>query len=81
MFYESRFMAVVARILGVSALAAVLGIGVGFVVVRASGDRGDPVPLYFVLGCVGSMIGAVAGAAGEIVAAVSRKPLHESREG
>jgi hypothetical protein len=70
-------MAVVARILGVSAFTSVAVSGVGLVLLRAAVSSATPgsefiIPVFF-LACVGGMIGAVAGAAREIVGAQRRK--------
>ena len=62
-------MVVVARIIGYSLLSAGLGAGIGYVLCWNAPDwRG----LGFVLACLGSIVGAVAGAAGEIVTAQRR---------
>ncbi len=63
-------MAVVARILGYSLLAAGPG-GVCLGYALAGYDPGFGLP-GFVLACVGAIVGAVAGAAGEIVTAQRR---------
>lgn len=57
-------MALIARILGLSLLTAALGAGLGFVLF---GEKSDASGVALLLGCVGAMIGAVAGAAREIV--------------
>ena len=62
-------MAVVARIIGYSLLTAGLGAGIGYALfINAPDWRG----LSFVLACLGTIVGAVAGAAGEIVTAQRR---------
>jgi hypothetical protein len=61
-----------ARIIGVSLLTAGLGAGLaGAFVGQNSRDYGL---LCLVLACVGGIIGAVAGAAGEIVIALRQRP-------
>lgn len=65
-------MAVVARVIGVSLLAAGLGAGFGFVIV---GNGSDATGIALLLACVGSVVGALAGGAGEVVRAVGRKDL------
>ena len=64
-------MAVVARIIGLSLLAAALGTGLGYALF---GPGRDSIGIALLLACVGAIVGAVAGAAGEIVAAQRRKP-------
>jgi hypothetical protein len=65
--YEKEMvMAVVARIIGYSLLTAGLGAGIGYVLF---GNAPDWRGLSFVLACLGTIVGAVAGAAGEIVTA------------
>jgi hypothetical protein len=69
---------VVARIIGYSLLTAALGAVLGGVLFSQLSDR-DRNGLSFVLACLGTIVGVVAGAAGEIVAAQRRlaepKPL------
>jgi hypothetical protein len=65
-------MDVVARIIVVSLLASALGAGIGLILFGQYGYRDYIVPTVF-LGCVGAIIGAVAGAAGEIVTAVRQR--------
>ena len=64
-------MAVVSRIIGYSFLTAGLGavIGAAFFWQLPDHDRNG---LSFVLACLGTIVGAVAGAAGEIVTAQRR---------
>ena len=64
-------MAVVARIIGYSLLTAGLGavLGLAFFWQFPDHDRNG---LSFVLACLGTIVGAVAGAAGEIVTAQRR---------
>jgi hypothetical protein len=71
-------MTVVARIIGYSLLTAGLGAVLGFELFSQLPDR-DRNGLSFVLACLGTIVGVVAGAAGEIVTAQRRiaapKPL------
>ena len=68
-------MAVVARILGYSLLT---GPGAAWFVYALSGhDNGAALPA-FLLACVGAIVGAVAGAAGEIVTAQRRLTTSEA---
>jgi hypothetical protein len=60
-------MAIVARIIGLSLLIAGLLAGLGYALFGR--DLG-----VILLACVGAIVGAVAGAAREIVAAQRRKP-------
>lgn len=64
-------MAVVARIIGYALLTAGLGalLGALFFAQRSELDRNG---LSFVLACLGTLVGTLAGAAGEIVAAQRR---------
>ena len=64
-------MAVVARILGYSLLTAGPGGGVWFGYALYEHDPGSALPALL-LACVGAIVGAVAGATGEIVAAQRR---------
>jgi hypothetical protein len=64
-------MAVVARIIGYSLLTAGLGAVIGFAVFSQLPDH-DRNGLSFVLACLGTIVGVVAGAAGEIVTAQRR---------
>jgi hypothetical protein len=64
-------MAVVARIIGYSLLTAGLGAVLGAVFFWQFSDN-ERNGLSFVLACLGTMVGAVAGAAGEIVTAQRR---------
>jgi hypothetical protein len=79
-------MAVVARIIGYSLLTAGMGAGIGFLLfVNASDhERIGLIFLSFVLACLGTIVGAIAGAAGEIVAAQRRlaepKPVSKTQE-
>jgi uncharacterized membrane protein YoaK (UPF0700 family) len=59
-------MAVVARIIGYSLLTAGLGAGLGLALFSQLPDH-DRNGLSFVLACLGTIVGVVAGAAGEIV--------------
>jgi hypothetical protein len=60
-------MALIARIIGLSLLTAVLGVGVA-THFFGQNDK-DWTLAALVLGCVGAIVGAVAGAAQEIAAA------------
>jgi hypothetical protein len=64
-------MAVVARIIGYSLLTAGLGAVLGFALFSQLPDH-DRNGLSFVLACLGTVVGVVAGAAGEIVTAQRR---------
>jgi hypothetical protein len=76
-------MAVAARIIGCSVLTAGLGAVVGFALFSQLPDH-DRNGLSFVLACLGTLVGVVAGAAGEIVTAQRRiaepKPMSKSSE-
>jgi hypothetical protein len=63
---KEMVMALVARIIGYSMLTSVLGALLGLVLFVH--HDGYPLPT-FLLACVGAMVGAVAGAAGEVVTA------------
>ena len=76
-------MAVVARILGYSLLTAGLGGWYGY----ALSGHEPPAAFWLACVCVGAIVGAVAGAAGEIVTALRRlteseamKPMSETSE-
>jgi hypothetical protein len=64
-------MAVVARIIGYSLLTAGLGAVLGIALFWRLSDH-ERNGLCFVLACLGTIVGAVAGAAGEIVTAQRR---------
>ena len=64
-------MAMIARIFGVSLIAGGLGAGLGFALL---GRNPDSSGISFVLGCVGAIVGALAGTARETVAALRQKP-------
>ena len=64
-------MAVVARIIGYSLLTAGLGAVLGFALFSQLPDHARN-GLSFVLACLGTIVGVVAGAAGEIVTAQRR---------
>ena len=65
-------MAVIARIIGVSLLTALLGAWLGSALFGNLPDVGGLAA--FLLGCLGAMIGALAGTAREIGLALRRKP-------
>jgi hypothetical protein len=64
-------MAMIARIFGVSLIGGGLGAGLGYALFGKYPDW-NGIPL--VLGCVGAIIGAIAGSARESVAASRQKP-------
>lgn len=64
-------MAIVTRIIGTSLLTAGLGVGLAFAL---RGESPDTPAIAFLLGCLGAITGAVAGATREVVAAQRRKP-------
>ena len=64
-------MALIARIIGLSLLAAGLGAGLGFALF---GQTHDATGVALLLGCVGAVVGAVAGTGHEIVTAMRQKP-------
>ena len=64
-------MALIARIIGSSLLTAGLGVGLGFAFFGQNPDYGG---ISLLLACVGGIIGAIAGAAREIVAALRQRP-------
>jgi uncharacterized membrane protein YoaK (UPF0700 family) len=64
-------MAVTARIIGSSLLTAALGALLGLALFSQFPDH-DRNGLSFVLACLGTIVGAVAGATGEIVTAQRR---------
>jgi hypothetical protein len=66
-------VASVARIIVVSLLTSGLGAGLGLVLFGQYPYSDYIIPTLF-LGCVGGIIGAVAGAAREIVTAIHQKP-------
>ena len=72
-------MAVVARIIGYSLLTAVLGAVLGLTLFsQLPGNERNA--LSFVLACLGTIVGAVAGAVGEIVTAQHRLTKPEPLE-
>jgi len=74
-------MAVVARIIGYSLLTAALGAVLGLVLGLALfGNDPGWGGLSFVFACLGTIVGAVAGAAGEIVTAQCRLTKPEPLE-
>ena len=62
-------MKTIARVLGVAILTALLGVGLAHALFPANRDS---TLAALVLGCVGGVIGAVAGAAREVVEAQGR---------
>jgi hypothetical protein len=72
-------MAVVGRIIGYSLLTAGLGAVFGFALFSQLPDH-DRNGISFVLACLGAIVGAVAGAAGEIVTAQRRLTSPEPLE-
>jgi hypothetical protein len=70
-------MVVVARIIGYSLLTAGLAAMLGWALF---GGHSDSAGVCFVLACVGGIVGAVAGAAGEIVMAQRRLVKPEALE-
>jgi uncharacterized membrane protein len=66
-------MAVIARIIGLSLLTAGLGAGLGYALFGT--DRGGTGA--FLLACVGALVGALAGTAGEIVAVMRQRGRSE----
>jgi hypothetical protein len=63
----------VARVIGVSLLTGGLWAGLGLVLFGPYSSQPDRLT-GFILGCVGCIVGAVAGAAREIVTAMHQKP-------
>lgn len=66
-------MAPIARIFGLSLLAGGLGTGLGFVFFGHAPYNEYIIPIFF-LGCVGGIIGAIAGAAREVATALAKSP-------
>lgn len=64
-------MDVIARIFGVSLLGGGLAAGLGYGLFATHGDCSLP---CFLLGCVGAVVGALAGTARETVVALRQKP-------
>lgn len=64
-------MAVVARILGLSLLAGAPCAVLGYSFLRPASDAAG---VSLILACVGAIIGAIAGAAREIVTALRQRP-------
>jgi hypothetical protein len=60
-------MAIIARVFGWSLLAGGLGAGLGLILFAQHNQYSDYIIPTLFLGCVGGIIGAVAGAAAEIV--------------
>jgi hypothetical protein len=67
------FMAMVARIIGVSLLTSGGGALIAFVLF-GNASSSEAIGLALILACVGGIIGAIAGAAREIVTAAHQKP-------
>jgi hypothetical protein len=68
---EAIAMALIARIIALSLLTAGLGVWLAF----ALFEKGrDSTVIALLLGCVGAIIGALAGAARETVTALRQKP-------
>ena len=65
-------MALIARIFGVSLLIFALVVGLGLALLQPDSHSPDILVILF-LACVGGLIGAVAGAAREIVSAQRQK--------
>ncbi len=70
-------MALVARILGVSMVTSALGAGLGLVLLGRAPFNEYIIPCIL-LGSVGGIIGAIAGTAREITAAVRQKDIRFS---
>jgi hypothetical protein len=68
-------MALIARIFGVALLTSALVAGLLLALIRPDRNSTDIVVILF-LACVGGVIGAVAGAAREIVSAQRQKASH-----
>jgi hypothetical protein len=68
----------IARILGVSLITSGLVAGLGVALVVAASEQvlrvGEAMLVILFFGCVGGVIGAIAGAAREVVSAQRRKP-------
>jgi hypothetical protein len=63
-------MAMIARIIGLSLLTSGLGAGLGFAFFGRDPDWGG---ISLLLACVGGIIGAIAGAAREVVTALRQR--------
>jgi hypothetical protein len=73
-------MMVIARIIAWSFVGAAIGVVIGAMIGTALGGTAkDAVGFSLVIGCVGAPIGAIAGAAGEIVAALNRRPPSDNQ--
>jgi uncharacterized membrane protein YoaK (UPF0700 family) len=78
-YEKEMIMRVVARIIGYSLLAAVLGVVLGLVLFSSLPDH-ERNGLSFVLACLGTIVGAIAGAVGEIVTAQRQLTKPEPQE-
>jgi len=67
-------LVVIARVIGVSACGGLLGVGLACLLF--GGQERDCILACLILGCVGGLIGALAGTAGEIVLALRRRPTN-----
>ncbi len=64
-------MAIIARVIGLSLATALFGAWLGFAIF---GGKSDSTFASVLFGCVGTIVGALAGAAYEIASALRRKP-------
>ena len=69
-------MGPIVRVIGVSLLTAGLGAWLGLAL---GGGNSDAKGIAFVLGCVGAIVGALAGTAGETVAALRHQPSEREK--
>lgn len=67
---KGRVMQLIARVLVASVLGGFVGAGIGLVLFGKLDGYGFP---CFILGCIGSLAGAIAGAAREIAVAMRDK--------
>jgi hypothetical protein len=70
---EEAVMGLIARVLGVSVVTSALGVGLAVALTRPDRHSPDILAIFF-LACVAGIIGAIAGAAREIVSAQRPKP-------